>query len=1316
MAVPQQNPSINWQSRNLSEEWRKFKDHAKLMFQGPLKRAGPEEQSAYLLIWAGETGREICNSWGLTDDHKKDVTILFERFEAHATPKKNTVFARYVFQERKQQNGEKFDTFVTDLRNLVKDCNYHKPEEMVRDKIVSGISSQEVREKLLTEGDTLTMEKAIEVAITYETTQQHLRSMACGKETNVDLIQSRPRHPIQKGRHTQRGHDRQQSTSNVINCKNCGTQHRPRECPAYGQECLYCHKKNHWAKVCLSKRHQGERTFKKIHTVEEGSGSDDDASLFIDTIAGGKDLPDTAYADVCMETGDILRFKIDTGAQANVIPRSLYQKMTKPPSLSPCKEKLVGYSGQKFNVIGHIQLEGAYKAKTYQGMFYIVDTHPYAQPVLGLQACLRLELIKLVLSVSSNKRLTKENILQEYSHLFTGLGEIKGDTTIHLKEGATPTIHSPRRVPHALKDRLKEELDKLVNTKVITKVTEPTEWVNSLVVVEKPDGKLRICLDPKDLNEAIKRPHYQMPTLDDALAKMAGAKFFSKLDAKSGYWQLKLDEASSLLTTFNTPFGRYRFNRLPFGVVCAQDIFQRKMDELFEGMAGVTSLVDDIVVTGTTREEHDSNLQAVLERATRENLKLNPDKLTVGASEIEYFGHRITSEGLKPDEGKVKAILDMGPPTDKKELQTLLGMITYLSKFAPHTSDITKPMRDLLKEDTEFVWDEMQQSALQGIKEVLTQHPILSYFDPRKEVTLEVDASKSGLGAAIFQEGKPVAYASKSLSSTEQNYAQIEKELYAILFGCKRFHQYVYGRDVKVLTDHKPLEAIAKKPLASAPPRLQRMLLQLQNYRLRIQHIPGKDIPTADALSRKYLPAQADDCKADLDVHVHAILKNLPISDQKAEEIRQATKEDPQLQHLTAYIQSGWPESRTSCHPNTLTFWNFRDELSVIDNIILKGNKIFIPTTLRPKMLTKIHEGHWGIEKSIQRAREIIFWPGMTSSIKEAISSCPTCLTKSSSNPKEPLMSHSIPSRPWQKVATDLFTWNTRNFLITVDYYSRYLELDELTSTTSAAVIQKLSAHFARHGIPETVISDNGPQYASSDFADFAASWDFRHVTSSPGYPQSNGLAERTVQTVKKMLDKAKTDGNNPLLAILEYRSTPVDNLASPAQLLMGRQLRSTLPTTEEQLAPRTIQPAAVIERRQQQQTTQQRYYNLTAHPLPPLKTGDHAFVQLAKGEDWKPAQVIGADNAPRSLVVQTRDGGQYRRNRRFMRPYPTAPATTEPTPPPGEDCSRSDHTLQPPPRLCEHPSQKPTTPMKTQPLYTTRHGRAVNPPKKLDL
>ena len=242
----------------------------------------------------------------------------------------------------------------------------------------------------------------------------------------------------------------------------------------------------------------------------------------------------------------------------------------------------------------------------------------------------------------------------------------------------------------------------------------------------------------------------------------------------------------------------------------------------------------DVIVSGATREEHDTNLGAALNAAAEKNLKLNSEKLTVGEQQVEYFGHLITADGLKLDPQKIEAIQDMPPPADKKELQTMIGMITYLSKFAPQLSVIMEPIRDLLKEDAEFIWDEQQQAARQRIKDTITSQPVLAYFDPRKEVRLEVDASKFGLGAAVFQEEKPMAFASKFLTQAKQNYAQIEKELYAILFGCRRFHQYLYGREIQVYTDRKPLENITKKPLASAPPRLQRMLLQLQKYNLKI--------------------------------------------------------------------------------------------------------------------------------------------------------------------------------------------------------------------------------------------------------------------------------------------------------------------------------------------------------------------------------------------------------------------------------------------------------------------------------------------------
>ena len=244
------------------------------------------------------------------------------------------------------------------------------------------------------------------------------------------------------------------------------------------------------------------------------------------------------------------------------------------------------------------------------------------------------------------------------------MGDI-GEAKIQLKDDAQPVIDAPRRVPLALRDRLRKELERMEEQDVIEKVTEPTDWVNSLVVVEKPNGKLRICLDPRNLNKAVKRPHYTMPTLDDAVSKMAGARYFSKLDAQSGYWQIKLEEKSSYYTTFNSPFGRYRFKRLPFGIISAQDLFQQKMDELFEDMPGVTPLIDDVIIHGTTREEHDYNLKSALERASKNKLRLNSEKLEIGVKQVEYFGHLITDEGLKPDPEKVKAIKSMPAPTNK---------------------------------------------------------------------------------------------------------------------------------------------------------------------------------------------------------------------------------------------------------------------------------------------------------------------------------------------------------------------------------------------------------------------------------------------------------------------------------------------------------------------------------------------------------------------------------------------------------------------------------------------------------------------------
>ena len=277
---------------------------------------------------------------------------------------------------------------------------------------------------------------------------------------------------------------------------------------------------------------------------------------------------------------------------------------------------------------------------------------------------------------------------------------------------------------------------------------------------------------------------------EDVKTKLSREKFFTKLDARSDYWQVKLDHERSMLTTLNTPFGRYRFLRMPFEIHSAQDVFQKMVDKTYGDLQAVTAIIDDILLYGTTKEEHDNKLRAVLQRSRERGVTLNPDKLIYRTEAVSFFGNLITSEGVKPDPSKISAIMDMPSPENKAELQTLLGMVNYLAKFSPRVSETMAPLRELLK--IPFQWGAQQEKAFSEVKQAVTNSETLAYFDSQKKVELEVDASKNGLGLAMFQDGKPIAFASKSLTTAEKNYAQIEKELYAIVFGCERFYQYVY--------------------------------------------------------------------------------------------------------------------------------------------------------------------------------------------------------------------------------------------------------------------------------------------------------------------------------------------------------------------------------------------------------------------------------------------------------------------------------------------------------------------------------------------
>lgn len=450
-----------------------------------------------------------------------------------------------------------------------------------------------------------------------------------------------------------------------------------------------------------------------------------------------------------------------------------------------------------------------------------------------------------------------------------------------------------------------------------------------------------------------------------------------------------------------------------------------------------------------------------------------------------------------------------------------------------------------------------------------------------------------------------------------------------------------------------------------------------------------------------------------METQVHTVISTAPVSADRLDDIKTATAQDDQLSTLKQVIRSGWPETRKQCHPLVSEYWNHRYEITEADGILLKGEKIIIPNKLRKHMLQCIHTGHFGVEKSKHRARDIMFWPGMCQQIEAIVMNCDICQTHRNANTKEPLLSQPIPENPWQFVATDLFSWNSENYIVICDYLNRYFEIERLHNITTAAVIHKMKAVFAGHGIPTKVVSDNGPCYNSREFKQFAESWGFQHVTSSPHYPQSNGLAEKTVQTAKRILTKAREDKKDPYLSLLEYRKTPVDGLKSPAQILMSRRLRSILPTTTLQLRPHTTPQHTVRARREMCQRCQKQHYNKSARPLSPLHAGASIRFQHEDGS-WRPATVIQPAETPRSYRIETSEGQTFRRNRRhLLDTRDDTHASNTPQPEISEDNpttgQRAPGEQQPHPDPVWEPEH-------TGSCLQTRYGRVIKPRQVLDL
>ncbi|XP_060070509.1 uncharacterized protein K02A2.6-like [Ylistrum balloti] len=780
---------------NISESWKRWLQQYELYMCATEKDKKSEKlQCATLLSLAGEQVIELVGTFNFGEEEKDKIEPLKQKLSEYCIPKKNETYERHVFNSRVQKSGETFDQFLTELKVLSKDCGFGNLKEgLIRDRIIEGIGKDQTRARLLRERE-LNLDKCIDLCRAAERTDVQMKGIVSENTTekkSVDLIKKQSqKNPNQS---SYKGKGPRVPKHNTSRCQKCGMDHKGSPCPAKEKTCYKCGKTGHYQKLCRTRTNFNNNNLKtkpkhqqKVHSVET------DQQFFVDAVHDSNKTDDSWIVNIDVN-GCAIPMKLDTGSDVNIMGIADFNRINKQCHkirLHQSTVKLTAYNGGSVPTKGQCVLDIKYKGFTKKALFVIASS--VVKPILGRKQCDSMGLVKRVLMVEKEDSVKSPDIFTEYKDLFEGLGCLADKVKIKLKPDAEPVVEPCRKVPFALHDQLKQELDRMEELQVIKPIEEPTEFVNSMVIVHKSNGKLRVCLDPRNLNRAICREHFKLPTREEIMAKFAGATVFSKLDASSGFWQLQLEEKSSKLCAFNTPYGRYRFLRLPFGISSAPEIFHRTIHLLYENMRGVDTSMDDIIVWGVDQADHDRNLRNVLDKTREAGLKLQREKCEISVPELTFLGDRVTKNGVKPDLEKVKAIQDMENPKCKNDIQHFLGMINYLARFIRDLSTHTALLRGVLDKKNCWEWTDVHQKSFENLKEIVSNSPVLQYYDPTKLIRISADASQKGLLQKHNTEWLPVAYASRALTDTESRYASIEREALAVVYACERFHQYVY--------------------------------------------------------------------------------------------------------------------------------------------------------------------------------------------------------------------------------------------------------------------------------------------------------------------------------------------------------------------------------------------------------------------------------------------------------------------------------------------------------------------------------------------
>ena len=924
---------------------------------------------------------------------------------------------------------------------------------------------------------------------------------------------------------------------------------------------------------------------------------------------------------------------IDTGAQASVISKTVLNQLPPRVTLNPSSSSLKHYGGGCIPLCGTISVSVRYKEQLVPNFkffvvqngasvlgqdlfdalnFHIVDDtalkirtvqvrsrNPTDVNPLHRDESVDTPACKLDVPTSGvDVSCARHDLLQRYRSILDvdPKKSIKG--YIHkpvVNKLLPPVAQAQRRVPLALLDKVKSELERMVHDGVLKQV-EAADWVSNMVIARKANGAIRICVDLTDVNKAIVPDRYPLPTIDELSEFFAGSRFFSKIDLKWGYLQVQLHESSRYLTAMITPYGLYEWQRLPFGLCSAPSNFQKIVADLISGIPGVKNLLDDIIVCGKTQAEHDSRLERVLKSLATHDVVINADKSAFGVSAVDFVGHRVTSQGVSPLQSNVEAISMLEAPDSLKGLRSFIGAASFYRKFVPHFSDIVEPLNELLRGDATFAWSEERQRAFDRLKRELTSSQVLAHFDLELQTQVTTDASGVAIGAVLSQtqhdgSERPVAFASRTLTSTERAYSVSEREALACIWACERWHWYLYGRQFTLRTDHSALTALlAGGSKGRKPMRLLRWADRLNEYQFSVVYRPGVDNVVADLLSRsevkppgETVQPQSVTSTADTDLYVRTIFGNSSLNGLGLTDLADATAKDEVLQRVVQRCTSGWlkSDSRDSA---ISAYSKVSIDLSLEAGVLFRGEQAVVPISLQQQVLQLAHEGHPGIVKMRQRLRDCVWWPGINNDVDRHVKHCQACLLsdKSARPVTPPLHPISFPPKPWHTVALDIkgelhgspSRW--RYLIVAYDLHSKWPEVRAVNTVTSSAVISFLQELFSRWGLPAKIITDNGKQFVSRQIEDFFTSLGIHHSRTALYHPQANGAVERFNRYLTDQLRLARVE-NKPVddaifIALSMYRSTRhCTTQRSPAELMCGRAMTMPLDRLCKRPPPKAV-------------------------------------------------------------------------------------------------------------------------------------------------